>query len=275
MRQKIPNPVVAVVADVLGEHYYNHGKLNTLFMEAGAPGTPPEGNCVQKCLSWLNRVNTDTEVDPLEVLGGVLLQLMETGSGGVYCGEEQPQERQERIRNVLARFGLSYQNGGIILAGGDAPPVLDLNDKLRRGDFPALEIEFKRALSSLETDPPAAVTAACSILEALFKVILEEKGAVMPTKQTIKPLWSVVQDTLGLSPSTVVDDDIRRILSGLTSIVDGIGALRTHAGSAHGHGSQAHKLVPNQARLTVHAAHTLCIFVIETWEIYKKKHKTI
>lgn len=273
MRRTIPNPVVAVVADVLGEHYYSHSKLNTLFMEAGAPGTPPEGNCVQKCLSWLNRTNDDTDVDPFEILGGVLLQLMETGRGGAYYGEGQPEERQGRIRQVLARCGLAYHNGGVILSGGDAPPVADLNGKLRRGDLPALDIEFKRALTSLETDPPAAVTAACSLLESLFKVILEEEGVPMPTKQTVKPLWSVVQNTLSLSPSTIADDDIRRILSGLTSIVDGIGALRTHAGSAHGHGSQTHKLEPRQARLTVHAAHTLCLFVIETWDAHKRNNK--
>ncbi len=243
-------------------------------MEAGAPGTPPEGNCVQKCLSWLNRVNDDPDVDPFEVLGGVLLQLMETGRGGSYYGEGQPAKRQERVRQVLARCGLAYHNGGIILSGGDAPPVADLNEKLRRGDLPALDIEFKRALTSLETDPPAAVTAACSLLESLFKVVLEEEGVPMPTKQTIKPLWSAVQNTLSLSPSTIADDDIRRILSGLTSIVDGIGALRTHAGSAHGHGSQTGKLEPRQARLTVHAAHTLCLFVIETWEAHKRNYKT-
>ena len=75
---------------------------------------------------------------------------------------------------------------------------------------------------------------------------------------------------LGLNPALVPDDDIRRILSGLASVVDGIGALRTHASSAHGHGSQGYELGPRQARLAVHAAHTLCLFVIETWEVRKK-----
>jgi hypothetical protein len=273
LRRTIPNPVVAVVADVLGEHYYSHSKLNTLFMEAGAPGTPPAGNCVQKCLSWLNHSNDDLDVDPFEILGGVLLQLMETGRGGVYYGEGQPKEHQDRIRQVLARFGLAYHNGGVILSGGDAPPVADLNDKLRRGDLQALDVEFKRALSFLETDPPAAVTAACSLLESLFKVVLEAECVPIPNKQNIKPLWSTVQNTLGLNPSNIAGDDILRILSGLTSIVDGIGALRTHAGSAHGHGSKTHILEPRQARLTVHAAHTLCLFVIETWDAYNKNDK--
>ena len=43
-RQKIPNSVIAVVADVLGDHYFNPTRLNVLFAGAGAPGNPPEGN---------------------------------------------------------------------------------------------------------------------------------------------------------------------------------------------------------------------------------------
>ena len=208
--------MIAVVAEVLGQHYYSHGKLNTLFMEAGAPGDAPEGNCVQKCLSWLKRTNADPASDPLKVLGGVLLQLMETGGGSAIYHEGKVNERQDRIRHVLARSGLAYHDGGIVLAGGQAPPVADLNDALRRRDLPTLDLEFKRALASLESDPPAAVTAACSLLESLFKVILHDEGVPLPAKETIKPLWSAVQETLGLNPASIADDDIRRILSGLT-----------------------------------------------------------
>lgn len=271
MRTTIPNPVIAVVAEVLGEHYYSHSKLNTLFMEAGAAGDAPDGNCAQKCMSWLKRTNADSAADPLGVLGGIIMQLMETGGGSALSGAAQIRERRRRINAVLARTGLAYHARGVVLAGGQAPPVADLNEALRRRDIPALDVEFKRALASLESDPPAAVTAACSLLESLFKVILQEEGVPLPTKETIKPLWAAVQERLGLNPASVADDDIRRVLSGLTSVVDGIGALRTHAGSAHGHGSQGYKLVPRHARLTVHAAHTLCLFVIETWDARKRQ----
>ena len=273
MKRTIPNPVIAVVAEVLAEHYYSHSALDRLFMEAGAPGEPPLGNCVQKCLSWLKRTNEDPQVDPLRVLGGIVLQLMESGSGAAVYHGGAITARQERIRSVLARCGLAYHLGGIVVAGGDALPVASLEDTLRRTDLPALELEFRRALDTIESDPPAAVTAACSLLESLFKVILEEEGLPLPQKQTVKPLWAAVQDFLGLSPTTVSDDDIRRVLSGLTSVVDGIGALRTHAGSAHGHGAQRNKLLPQHARLAVHAAHTLCFFVLETWDFGRKSRR--
>jgi len=264
--------VIAVVAEVLGGHYYNHSKLNTLFMEAGAPGEPPEGNCVQKCLAWFKRVNESPDVDPLKVLGGVLFQFMETGSGGsAYYYGQTLSAQQERIRSVLGRCGLAYHEDGVVLSGGAAPPIASLREVLRRKDLPTLEIEFKRALDTLERDPPAAVTAACSMLESLFKVILEEEGLPLPQKETIKPLWATVQGRLGLSPASVSDEDVRRVLSGLTSIIDGIGSLRTHAGSAHGHGKQTYEVLPRHARLVVHAAHTLCLFVLETWESRREK----
>lgn len=271
MRRTIPNAVIAVIADVIGGHHsFTPRNLVTLFMDAGAPGEPPEGDCERKCSVWLKRVNDTPDVDPLKVLGGVLFQFMEIGGGGTYGGETLSKAR-ERVRSVLGRCGLTYHESGIVLAGGAAPPVASLNEALRHRDLPTLEIEFKRALDTLEQDPPAAVTAASSILESLFKVILEAEGLPLPQKETIKPLWAAVQDRFGLNPATVSDEDVRRVLSGLTSIVDGIGALRTHAGSAHGHGKQTYKVLPRQARLVVHAAHTLCLFLLETWESHAEK----
>jgi len=98
---------------------------------------------------------------------------------------------------------------------------------------------------------------------------IEDEGLEMPSKQTIKNLWKVVREHIGLDPGSKEDQDISRILSGFTSVVDGIGALRTHTGTAHGRGRKQYKLEPRHARLTIHAAHTLVSFVIETWESRK------
>lgn len=123
-----------------------------------------------------------------------------------------------------------------------------------------------RALATVERDPPSAVTAACSIIESLCKVYIEDNGLILPSDQSIKPLWRTVQLHLGLGPQSVQTDDMRQILGGLASIVNGVGDLRTHAGSAHGRGHQGIQLEPKHARLAVHAAHTVVGFVLETWE---------
>lgn len=125
----------------------------------------------------------------------------------------------------------------------------------------------RRAIDSVETDPAAALTAACAILEALFKIIINDDGLQMPSRESVGPLWTVVRKHLDFDPGSKDDDDVRKILQGLASVVDGIGALRTHSGSAHGRdGRKAYRIQARHGRLAVHAAHTLALFVIETWK---------
>jgi len=46
----------------------------------------------------------------------------------------------------------------------------------------------------------------------------------------------VVRDSLHFDPSKIEDRDLKEILNSLAGIIGGIGALRTHASSAHGAG---------------------------------------
>ena len=49
-------------------------------------------------------------------------------------------------------------------------------------------------------------------------------------------------------------------------VAAGIGALRTHASTAHGQARKVYRLAPRHARLAVNAAHTIALFVTETWD---------
>jgi hypothetical protein len=75
-----------------------------------------------------------------------------------------------------------------------------------------------------------------------------------------------VRKHLGFDPSRLEDQDLKQILSGMISIVHGVGGLRTHSSSAHGSGRKAYKLEPRHARLAIHSAHTVALFVLESWE---------
>jgi len=55
-------------------------------------------------------------------------------------------------------------------------------------------------------------------------------------------------------------------LSGLTTATEGIGALRTHGGDAHGRERGHCQIDSRIARLSIHAASTIALFLIETWE---------
>jgi hypothetical protein len=272
-KANIPPPVIAVVGEVIGNYYYSHSRLNTLFLEIGAPGEPPEGNCVRKCQRWLKRCNSDPRVDAFSVLGKVLEDYMEIKIEGIGYDQSIRRTGQERVNRILAKYSLSYKQGGQIFGGSTGIPSKSLKEMLENRDFITVEAEFQRAIDSVESDPATGITAACSIIEALCKVYCEDEDLEMPAKQNIKNLWKVVSKRLGLNPREIADQDITRILSGFTSVVDGIGALRTHTSSVHGRGRKAYRLEPRHARLTINAAHTLVSFVLETWDARKKKRE--
>lgn len=254
---EIPNAVIGAVADVLGMHYYSHSKLNALFMEAGAPGDIPTGNCVEKCRAWLKRTNTETPDHAYEILGRIVENFMDW--------PHNSEEQKKRINDSLARSGLTYRPGGLIFGTSEAIPASSLADIIHRKNIPALKADFERAVSNVDTDPSAAVTAASSILESIFRIYIEENALQMPSKEVIGALWGTVQRDLELNPRPEQRDDLRKICSGLNSLVDGIGALRTHGGTAHGHGLSDDSIRPAEARLAVHAAFGLAVFVFEKW----------
>lgn len=263
-RPVIPTAVIAVVSEELAESN-THTSLNGLFEKAGAPGEAPVGNKILKCRAWLRVTNEAPEVNAFAVLGAVLEEFMEVDPRW----EPEPgthAKRKERVSATLAKHGLAYQAGGKIVGALVGAPSRTLESKLRDKDLDSVRKEFDRALASVDTDPAASVTAACAILESLCKILIEDEQLESPREQTIKPLWAVVQKHLRLDPASVEDDDLRRVLSGLTSIVDGLGAFRTHTGSAHGRGRHQYKLESRHAHLVIHAAHTLVSFVLETWD---------
>ena len=233
MNHQIPNSVIGAVASVIADHYYSHSKLDTLFMESGASGDVPEGNCEKKCSNWLKRCNKVTE-------------------------------GQARINASLAKNQLVYRTNGYVTKAGSTPITKTLEDYLRSGDFSSIEKEFERAIEHIQTDPHASVTASCSIIEATLKFYIESFDDLdMPNKLNVMPLWGVVQPHLALNADDTLAADQHKVLKGISSIIDSVGAFRSHIGSAHGRGSNPPSIVVPEARLVVNAAHTLVVFIME------------
>lgn len=269
-KKRIPVAVCAIVNDVLRG---SHNSLDALFERAGAPGPPPDLSHASKWKTWLLKANDDPDTDAYSVLGRVIEELMELEP----TTEEEWynwRDRKQRVEDALRTYGLKYVRGGRIIAEKLSPSTTSLTQLLKAGDFDHIEVEINRALETIDNDPAIAVTAACSLLETLFTAYLEENGIELPSKRSIKPLWSAAQKSLGLDPKDQEDQDVQRILSGMISVVDGVGALRTHAGSAHGRGKLRYRVSGRHARLVVNSAHTLALFVIETWEERKRKKST-
>ena len=261
----LPRPIAAVVGSILGSYYYHHQTIETLFYESGASGNPPEGTCENKITHWLLRESEQSGPAVFSLLGKVLEEFMEADDITRNLGESKDEE-QARVRDILARYGFEYGLGGRIFGAGLSAPSKALDEILAQRQIPEIEAEFYRAIRLVGSDPPAAVTAASAILEAFCKLYIEEEQLRVPKHQTLMPLWNVVSRHLGIVPTPQFEQDIKKILSGLLSTVDGIACLRTHEGSAHGRSKKPYRIGARHARLAVHSAHTLTLFALETWD---------
>lgn len=266
----VPTYVISTIAETVSENE-THASLDSLFMYAEAPGEPPEGSKAVKALEWLRRINKVSGSETLTIIGRIIEKYMETDveTASTFWRSEEMIEKDkaniEKIRKALERAGLSYSTGGII-SKGEGLATKTLSELIKKKNIQAIDQEFERAIKNVQLSPREAVSAACNILESLFKVYIEEHSHLqMPAKQDLQSVWKVVKTDLGLDASKLEERDLQEIVSGIMATVNGIGALRTHASAAHGAGKKPYKLKPRHAKLAIHAAHTIAAFVLETW----------
>jgi len=273
MIDRIPSPVIGVLGELFND-YYTHSDIDRLFAYADAPGAPPDGNKVKKTVEWLRLTNKQAS-EPLVVLGNLLEEILEKepwDAANAAAWESEPEwsatlrAHQDRVNLALAKAGLSYSAGGHIGASS-ASPTTSLREMIERGGLSAVELEMDRALKQVEGDPNAAAHYAGNVLEAALKAYLTRKGITFNDQNdTLNTLWALTRDALGINPKDLEAKDLKKIASGLNSIVDGTMYMRNKKSGAHGRTEdqlRASALRPRHARLVIHSAHTLAAYVLE------------
>jgi hypothetical protein len=155
---------------------------------------------------------------------------------------------KHQILKVLNKHGYSYGSNGKLINLGVNKVALTLEQLIINHDWRGVKAEFERVFNNLELDSPASLNAACSMLESMLKIYIKERKLEMPSKMTVKNLWKMVSKHADLAPKPEMSEDFNKILSGLTSIVDGAAVLRTHESSAHGQGHKNYKVEVRHAR---------------------------
>jgi hypothetical protein len=265
MNTEIPPPILAAVAKAASEMFTRTEMCNA-FEESGFPSGAGVGSSkLEAARAYLRTLAANHD-------GWTLLERMvRRVTEEPYFGSDEPAAwaaLRGRVKEILAGEGYAYV-GGRLVRRVPVAPARSLEEGIRRHDMQAVLDEFERALANVNADPPAAATAACAILESVFKTVLGDDGVPLPSDQSIGPLWKLLRDHLELAPEKALKEDLRTVAGGLAAIATGVGAFRTRAGSAHGRGRDVFRPDQRHARLVVHAAQTLASFVIETWEMRK------
>ncbi|MFB3891130.1 MAG: abortive infection family protein [Phycisphaerae bacterium] len=136
--------------------------------------------------------------------------------------------------------------------------------------------QLTRMEAAIESDPELAIGTAKEFVETICKTILRECGATITASADIPQLVKQVREELDLLPDNVPNtakgaDTIKRVLSNLGTVAQGIAELRGLYGSGHGKDAGARGLQARHARLAVGAAGTLAVFIFETYQERKAR----
>lgn len=129
--------------------------------------------------------------------------------------------------------------------------------------------QITRMESAVENDPGLAIGTAKELVETVCKTILEERGVSIDGSHDLPKLVKQTAKELKLTPSDIPDeakasDSIKRLLSNLATITNGVAELRNSYGTGHGKSAKSKGLGARHAKLAVGAASTLAIFLVET-----------
>ena len=174
----------------------------------------------------------------------------------------------KRMTESLRRDGFHYADGKIA-SGAGMPSLNDIKEAAAQFDAKHLADQIRRIEQSIDTDPALAIGTAKELIETCCRTILSERGKNVVgnpdipalTKQTLKELNLVPED---ISDRVKGSEAIKRLLSNLATIGQGLAEIRNLYGTGHGKDGTSRPIKSRHAKLAVGAASTLAVFLFET-----------
>ena len=177
--------------------------------------------------------------------------------------------RRHDLLRLMKRDGYDFDGDTFVpLPSREQPLVETIRSLAASFDLPALRVEIDRLTHAAEDDPSLAVGTAKEMVETICKTILEDREVPYGNEDLPKLVRAVAKE-LSLLPDSIPDhakgsDIIRRMLSNLNQVSQGIAELRNLYGSGHGRDGRFTGIQPRHAKLAVGAAATLGTFLMET-----------
>jgi hypothetical protein len=207
--------------------------------------------------SKARKLRTFWKIESDYVVGRLLLALIDYNATLTLERDADATALTEKCRQIANR----------LLAGG---PSLDpLKRHAESLDANHLKEQIRRLEASVEADPSLAIGTAKELIETCCKTILAERGKPVSGAPDVSLLTKETLKALKLVPEGIPDavrgaDVIKRLLSNLGTIGNGLAELRGLYGTGHGKHGSATGLSARHAKLAVGAAVTLTVFLFET-----------
>lgn len=186
-----------------------------------------------------------------------------------------------RLNEELRRSGWSLVERDA-LSGGVRYRVEPFNPVLRRSQQAMrtaaavlssawMHQELERIEAAIDTDPALAIGTAKEMVETCCKHIADALSIQLPANPDMPDLVKAVLKALKLVPEGIPEaskgaDTIKRTLSNLSQITQGLAELRKLYGTGHGRSSTHRGLSARHARLAVSAAAAFVEFAVSTYK---------
>lgn len=149
------------------------------------------------------------------------------------------------------------------------PGLAAARETLAGADLDYVSQQISRMEAAVANDPALAIGTAKELVETCCKTILTERDVAFSKNADLPELVSLTAKELDLTPKDIPEqakarDTIKRLLSNLATITQGVAELRNHYGTGHGKHAGTKGLQARHARLAVGAASTLAAFLAET-----------
>ena len=182
----------------------------------------------------------------------------------------QRKREKETLIQVLNKDGFQWVGGRIVPDAG-IPSLSSIKNTAAVFDAQHMADQIRRMETAVESDPSLAIGTAKELIETCCKTILSERGKPVIGAPDVSTLTKDTLKELKLIPEQVPEarrgaDVIKRLLSNLGTIGNGLAELRGLYGTGHGKHGSTSGLGARHARLAVGAAATLTVFLFETHE---------
>jgi len=210
--------------------------------------------------SKAKRLRAFWEVDSNDMVAHVLSELFCYWQNISAQPSSEVMETAKRCKLVTQR--LSAKQPG-------HPSLKDLSRSAVEFNAEYLANQILRMEQSVESDTALAIGTAKELIETCCRTILEERRKPVQGTPDIPALIKATLKELALVPEGVPEatkgrEIIKRLLSNLSTIVQGLAELRGLYGTGHGKEGRTLSLKPRHAKLAVGAAATLATFLFET-----------
>uniref|UniRef100_UPI004055CA98 abortive infection family protein n=1 Tax=Candidatus Electronema sp. TaxID=2698783 RepID=UPI004055CA98 len=245
---------------------------------------------------WQHRINNPTDWDDDWIFSDSRFNLMDCDDEmflRFLCETIHPVVRPDVAEaEKLCQFYNSYlqhdgyqlvektrMSGKPVFTGRDVgiigvPGISAAKQMLNGLDASYIARQITRMETSVVNDPELAIGTAKELVETCCKSILQERNVEIPNKADLPQLAKLTSKELQLTPNDIPDaakasETIKRLLSNLATITQGIAELRNQYGTGHGRIGAAGGLTSRHAKLAVGAASTLAVFLMETHQLRK------